>query len=726
MYTGEQVVTNVEDPSLFSTIVVTGLPMGEDNKIINITRSDVLNTGFGINTLTTSDVNKYSQAVEYPTALLNQNVPVKLLRVTPDDSTYGLAVIMVQWKKNEYIKNNKFEVRFKVLTEDAIKATLLDLSEYKNVARLNKAIVTKFNNREDDSVFEYNLLTAQPGDWTTNYSAYSKYVNGRYVPAAPGAPAFTTNTYYEKGSDDQYNLLTEEPADWETNYENYYTKSGEDTYVPVEIADPPTWVANKYYSKIAVWNQRVFMTVISAGRGSAYNRMRFFINKTTQGRRQTAVTYNFGTIDTINGLTVENFSAALINSSRNALRNYVENNFADEIDTVNIAVAKRMEGSSVLVPTVNESAVQEVFNEYMRYFRSKKEIGDTEYANYGMAYDEIYRSLNSSKFDLIYGMFNYKDAVFKLPYYQVDMYDSNIPKLPENQLIKLQKTASDDTTIPYKSIAAYGATFSGDIVTDGIDVAAPNAVFETFIKQAISQTFNDNNAPAPGDLYIAGAGSTSPYLVLVTSVNMKNGAVTTMPFSKVYPLSASGMINKTGTPVPISKVVSLSNYSSTEDLITKINQTGNKFRVNDVIIVSCVYNGNANNFRQFALFQVSEILTDNTVKTLWPYPTNVYKAIDYNSNYLSEEGVDAQICRKSKENDKTLAFSRLGSLYIDDETNAYKMNDKWADPYPGVLTPMFEIEEDYTMPQYLAYFDKNGNPVFKVVSAYAAGPGGYA
>jgi hypothetical protein len=92
-------------------------------------------------------------------ALLQQNVPVKLMRITPDDATYGLAIIMVQWKKTDKIRNNKFEVRFRVLPESVIDTDFADLSEYKNVARLNKAIITKFNNRtEDDSMYEFTLL----------------------------------------------------------------------------------------------------------------------------------------------------------------------------------------------------------------------------------------------------------------------------------------------------------------------------------------------------------------------------------------------------------------------------------------------------------------------------------------------------------------------------------------------------------------------------------------
>lgn len=44
-----------------------------------------------------------------------------------------------------------------------------------------------------------------------------------------------------------YTLLTAEPSDWSTNYTDYYTKSG-DTYTPVpEGASAPTWTADTYY-----------------------------------------------------------------------------------------------------------------------------------------------------------------------------------------------------------------------------------------------------------------------------------------------------------------------------------------------------------------------------------------------------------------------------------------------------------------------------------------------
>ena len=691
MYTGETVVQPAQDPSLYSTLVVTGLPMGEDNRIISLTRSDVLNTGFGINTLTTADVEKYSQAVQYPMALLKQNVPVKLMRITPDDATYSVAVIMVQWKKAEYIKNNKFEVRFKLLSEDAILTSVTDLSEYKNVSRLNKALVTRLNNNVNaNDVSEFTLLTTQPSDWTTNYKNY-------YV----------------------FNAVKKQ-------YET----------VP-EGSEAPTFAENTYYKKTEVWNQKVFMTIISAGRGSAYNRMRFFINETQQSRRQQAVTYNFGTIDTLNNLVIENFTAALINNTNTALSTDAINYASTKIDTVNIAVAKRVEGSSVLVPTVNEAAVQEVFNDYMTYFKLKKSLNDTEYASYGKAYDAIYTSLNSSKFDILYGMFNYKDSTFKLPYYQVDMYDPDIPKLPDNQLTKILKAVDDDTAdwdsngLVYQSLKGYGATINdtSGAVIGNVDVAAPNIVFDSYIKQAISQTFNDNNAPAPGDLYLSGVNNTNPYLTLVSGVNLRNGAISTLPFTKVYPLNNQGEADKSSTSKFISRAYSnispLVYSSGNSEFLTKLNAAGaSGLSSGDVIAVSGIYSdalGSGGTDKEYTQFHLYEVSVSNGVITGYkPYPKNLYSVIDYGSNYLGIEGVKAQICLKStaSADDKSAAWNRLGSLWLNDESSTFNVLGRGN----NAGTPSFQGHDGtdtMTMPCYLAYFDSTGNPVFYNVCAYA-------
>ena len=46
-----------------------------------------------------------------------------------------------------------------------------------------------------------------------------------------------------------YELTTAEPSEWSTNYTSYYTKSG-DTYTPVSGDTAPTWEANTYYERL--------------------------------------------------------------------------------------------------------------------------------------------------------------------------------------------------------------------------------------------------------------------------------------------------------------------------------------------------------------------------------------------------------------------------------------------------------------------------------------------
>ena len=56
-----------------------------------------------------------------------------------------------------------------------------------------------------------------------------------------------------EGAEDQYWLTTAQPSDWSTNYTSYFTKSG-NTYTAVTGDTAPTWAANTYYSKY-VWEK---------------------------------------------------------------------------------------------------------------------------------------------------------------------------------------------------------------------------------------------------------------------------------------------------------------------------------------------------------------------------------------------------------------------------------------------------------------------------------------
>ena len=107
--------------------------------------------------------------------------------------------------------SNAFTIADKI---DAITAAVSTPSNSKDIADA----VEKFGDAMPTYEAEYDLLTAEPADWSTKYYNY----------------------FYKDGSDylsvtlvDRYDVTTEEPSDWETNYGDYFTKSG-DVYSPVE------------------------------------------------------------------------------------------------------------------------------------------------------------------------------------------------------------------------------------------------------------------------------------------------------------------------------------------------------------------------------------------------------------------------------------------------------------------------------------------------------------
>ena len=97
MNVDDQTVIEASDPSLFSTMVVSAMPFGEDGVFKTITRSDVLNVAWGTGNITASDIKKYGQQITYPMSLVRQNAPVRMLRVTPEGSKYAFSCIVAQW-----------------------------------------------------------------------------------------------------------------------------------------------------------------------------------------------------------------------------------------------------------------------------------------------------------------------------------------------------------------------------------------------------------------------------------------------------------------------------------------------------------------------------------------------------------------------------------------------------------------------------------------------------
>lgn len=400
-YTGPLQVVTAEDPSLLASIVVTGAPMGADNQMITINRSDVLGQAYSMANLSADDIERYGQGVTYAGSLINQGAPVRFMRVTPEDATYAVSSLVVQWRIDD--TDNKLHVRFK--TKEWPEE--LQRNRFKNTARVNEALVKYFktDNVETDS----------------------------------------------QGS----------------------------------------------------WNQRAFINFISAGRGSVYNFMANAINMTSQAKRPANVRYEFDTIDTRTNQVVERFFASLVNINNQ--------DRTDAVDPVNVAVSKRVAGSSIVVPYVNTAAVRELYNVYMSYYKNMLDV--TEPDDF---VSNAYKTMNINIFDMIFGnyIYNGTDTTTKMPFYQVDMIDTDVPKLEEDRRLCVLDTATlfdkDNPTVLYDKVleSTYGVTRAGDTVH-------------------------------VGDLYLSTPGNSNanPKLSIITSINQYTGNVTSMTIPRVFPLS---------------------------------------------------------------------------------------------------------------------------------------------------------------------------------------------
>ena len=391
-----------EDPSLYSSIVVTATPMGIDNKIINLTRADVAAASFGLGDITADDVKRYGQSVEYPLSLIqNANAPVQLMRVTPDGSTYALTTILVQWRVED---TDPIEAKRRMVVRFKATSTLpegLRLDRFKNTEKLNAEIVKR-----------------------------------------------TATTYPEDG-------LT--------------------------------------------WNQAVFMNVISAGRGSAYNNFAFAINFGKQSRMPSNCRYIFSTINTNTGLTVEEFAASLSNVTTSS-----SNKYYSTLDDVNTVVSRRVDGSSILVPYLNQNAVKKVYADYtnmLKTFENDGVISDYEI--------KLAKTLNINIFDMIYGNYIYEGSQYdiKLPRYYVEMFDPDIKQLPERDRF----TIFDNS---YENSDMY---------------PVQNALYPI-----ATGTIADGSSVYIGDTYTYSTYmNIEPTIDVVTTINQYTGAITSVSYTKV-------------------------------------------------------------------------------------------------------------------------------------------------------------------------------------------------
>ena len=521
-YTGDSQVITADDPSLFSAIVVSGAPMGEDNKVVTLTRSDIPGVAYGMKNLSVTDIEKYGQSILYVNSLIEQGAPVRFMRITPEGSTYGVATIVVQYRVDE--TDNLFHVRFK---EVGIPSEL-QLDKFANGKRLHDSLVKYYNN---DAVVD------------------------------------------EEGK---------------------------------------------------AWTQRVFITNISAGRGSAYNNMSCCINPTSQQKKPANIKYEFATIDSRTGETCERFFASLVNIDNS--------NRPDAIEPVNVVVGKRAEGSSIIVPRVNEKAVHEVYNAYMKHFDEQLKGSFDEFSK------NAYITMNVNTFDMIYGeyIYNGSDSGYKLPFYQVDMFNSEIPRLRDENRIAV-------SNIDY-------------------NISSPEILFNNIMKQTFGVT-RDGDSVYVGDMYLNSTSSSglNPTITVVGTINQYTGAITYLNISKVYPLIAddgSYVVNTNTTPVTISTI--FNDATSTTGSGSKIlNALVNKGVIGVGSVVARV---SGNTFYLYTVTAVDKTVTVGDKYTLSTVYTTkqVYDAIAWNTHSSGSIGVGNIIGRSKTD----AAFTRVGACVI--------------------------------------------------------------
>lgn len=533
MYTGALPTIVADDPSMYSTIVVTGLPMGVDNRMTTVTRDDVLNTAFGVSGMSRSDRKKYGQCCDYPLSLIRQGAPVRLLRVTPEGSTFGLSCVLVQWRIDEV--DNKVHVRFK----EAMMPAELQLDRFKNTKKLNDFLVRHFRN---DTVID--------GDYT--------------------------------------------------------------------------------------WKQRVFVCNISAGRGKVYNYMATAINPTTQSKRPANVKYQFVTIDTRTNQICERFNASLINTDNG--------NRADAIESVNVIVNRRMEGSSIIIPYINEQAIVEVYNDYIAHFKNMLDSTSTD-----EFVKNAFLAMNVNTFDILYGKYIYDgtDIDASLPFYQVDMYDTEVASLPTTNRVN---------------------TISSDF-----DVTNPTVLYNKIKPLMYGLTRNGDNVYV-GDMYLStvGSSSTNITITIVGAINQYTGAVTSLTIPKMYPLknvSSSYVVDKTTNPNGVS-IATIFNDTATG--------TGSR-TLNNMVVSGTLVAGDivalvsGNTFNLFTIMSVTPTASTGDRYTLSPAYTEqqLYDAIAWNSHSSGATGVGNIIGISTSD----AAFTRVGATVINPADGSVYVND---------------------------------------------------
>ena len=560
-------VTEANDPSLLSTLVVTGAPMGQANKVLPLTRSDVAGVAFGLNNLTPSDVKKYGQGVTYAMDLINQQVPVQFMRVVPSNSIYAMTALVIQWKMDA--TDNSLHVRFKIKNwEDSG----LPQENFKNTDRINEALVKAF---KQDSVDEG-------------------------------------------------------------------------------------------------WIQRAFVNYIAAGPGRTYNDFAMIINPVSQAKRPTNAKYQFLTVDKKTSATIEAFTASLINTNVGTIT------ASTTTDSVNTQVASRVAGSSIVVPYVNESAIEEIYKQWTDFYQERIDNGDATDEQVAM-----FNSMNINIFDVIFGkyIFNGSSTDVTLPFYTVDMETSELPKLnPQNIL----------------------STRSADF-----DENKPEVLYNRLVNQTIGVTDPDSEAFV-GDIIVTPSSSgaiTSPKVSIITAVNQYTGLVTSMAMPAIFTLIKSGndyvfpsspVAGQSKRPKIITwRATGTGTGTKSEDVRSGI--LNNSINPEDIIITA-----NRDDLTKFGVFMVMFDSTANRSDAaanyvLYPYdPKDYYAMFDRDAHSGKKEGTGNAFGFVDDETDSKCA-NRIGSgvVVIADGAAATDLPEVYVNTYNRTAADAAETDGEY-------------------------------
>lgn len=414
-YTGDLPVVVADDPSMYGTIVVSGFPMGEDNRMIGITRSDILNIAYGLSGIGASEIQKYGQTITYPVSLLDQGAPIQLMRVTPSDATYAYSCIVVEWAWDNGDENGQptLHVRYNTAKLDNDR----DLMNYKNRERLAAAIMASVKKDPD------------PDDRSAGLK----------------------------------------------------------------------------------WYRRAFLVNVSAGRGAAYNNFATSVNQTIQQKKPANARYLFTTTDMRSNTTVEQYIASLINDNNT--------DRTDATDNVNVIMGRRAAGSSVVVQYLNEDAIRELYTIYHDKFADMIANNESTIDEYDR---NVFRSLNINTFDPIFGLYLYNgtDETQKLPFFQVDMVESNVPRLDESNILYYDQASEPPIDEP-----SYLLSEKLMKLTLG---------FGTYTKT--DKNGNSLDTVLLGDMYLYSGFATTnnPYIYIVAAINQYTGAVTTVRTNQLH------------------------------------------------------------------------------------------------------------------------------------------------------------------------------------------------